>query len=206
MALFTKRVKGLSDVDAEKALAEDIAALHEWLASHEIDPLQFALGFTLMVTPADLVNLIKEEAEKANGPKLCLQMELPPGARLRRVEGSQEHGKLVTLKGLWLAIDALTKEAVDNLFDANLGPGCGWLAPSVSEVRFGPVAGRKRVTKGESPQGPLKQIAYALTVPGGHVFGAICLIDKKVDQLNWDETPFEACFHTLRVETQPQPP
>lgn len=130
-------------------------------------------------------------------------MDLPPGAKLRRVPGGAESGKLVVLKGLWLAIDALPKDAVDNLLDATLGPACGSLAPSVPEVRFGPAAGRKLVTKREGCQGQLKQITYALSVPGGHVFGSISPIGKKGDHLDWDETPFAACFHTSRVETNP---
>jgi hypothetical protein len=205
MALLTKRIRGLSVTEAAQVLEEDRTALEQWLSSlgEKGDPLHFVLGFFLTASPEELAALIKEEAEKPPEPKLCLHMELPPGARLKRVARASESTRIVTFKGVWLGMDALPKEAVDNLFDATLGPACGWLDSSIPEVRFGPVTGRKLVAKGEGSQGPMKQIYYALSVPGGHVFGSICPIGKKVDQLQWDESPFEAVFHTLRVETKP---
>ena len=206
MPLLSKRIRGLSDAQAAQVIEQDRSALEQWLSSlgEGGDPLHFAHGFFLMLSPGDIVKLITEEAEKENQPKLHLFMDLPADAKLRKVPGGGPEGKLVTLKGLWLAIEALPKEAVDNLFDATLGPACGSLAPSVPEVRFGPVTGRKLVTRGENCQGPIKCISYALTVPGGHVFGSISPIGKKVDHLHWDETPFEACFQSLLVEIEPK--
>ena len=57
--------------------------------------------------------------------------------------------------------------------------------------------------KGETWRGPCKQVEYVLAVPGGHVHGSISAVGEKVDELNWDEAPFEARSHTLRVETRP---
>jgi hypothetical protein len=203
MALLSKRVRGLALAEAERLLAEDLAALREWLSEppQESDPLHFVFGVSLAASPADLAKLIKEEAEKPPEPELCLQMELPPGAKLRPVEGAGESGRLVTLKGLWLAINALPEEAVANLADDmhRVFPGA---IESEFPVRFGDVTGRKFVVKGESWRGPFKKVEYALAVPGGYVHGSISAIGKKVDEVKWDEAPFEACFHTLRVETK----
>lgn len=208
IALFSKRIKGLSPLEAEGVLAEDLTALEQWLDSpaNQNDTLQFARGVVLIVSPADLVNLIAEEADRRKEPKLRLHFELPPGAKLKRVQGDGEDGKLVTLKGLWLVLEAQSKESLEETINIVTGPSCGWPEYSEAPVQFGSVTGRKLKLKGQSWGGPVKQVDYALTVPGGHVHASISAISKKVDALNWDETPFEACFHTLRVETQPQPP
>jgi len=204
MKLLTKRVRGLSDLEAEMILSEDFTALQQWLAApaNQNDPLHFVFGLPLIASPADVMKLIREEAENATKPKPCLFMELPPGARERRVPGGDASGKLVTLKKLWLTVSVLPEDAVESVIEATTS---GWRDRSVVNVRFGSVTGRKFVTKGEDRRGLYKELAYALTVPGGWVYGSICAIGKKVDELNWDETPFESCFHTLRVETKPPP-
>ncbi len=167
----------------------------------ESDPLHFVFGVSLVLSPADLAKHIKEEAEKPPEPELCLQMELPPGAKLRRVEGADESGNLVTLKGLWLAISALPEQAAANLADDmhRIFPGA---IESELPVRFGDVTGRKFVVRGESWRGPFKKVEYALAVPGGYVHGSRSAIGKRVDEVRWDEAPFEACFCTLRVEAK----
>ena len=207
MALWSKRVRGLALPEAERLLSEDLAALKEWLSEppQQSDPLHFVFGVSLIASPADPAKLIKEEAEKPPEPKLCLQMKLPPGAKVRRVEGAGEADKLVTLKGLWLAIGALPEEAAANLADATTRDA-GPADRSVAPVSFGQAAGRKFVIKGESRRGPFKSVVYVLAVPGGHVYGSISAVGKRVDELRWDEAPFEDCFHTLRVETKLPPP
>jgi hypothetical protein len=201
--LLSERIRGLSQQDAEKVLSDDFAALQLWLAeaARQNDPLQFVLGFSLVASPEDFVKRIKEEAEKPPEPQLCLHMDLPPGAKVRRVPGGTESGKLVTLRGLWLAIDALPEQAVANLYDAAVGNAH---AENRSEqtVTFGSVAGRKLITRGEAWNGKFKEVAYRLTVPGGYVTASISAIGKRVDRSSWDESPFEACFHTLRVESK----
>jgi len=203
MALFSKRIRGLSLEDAEALLEQDRVALEQWLAALDPkgDPLHFASGFFLIAPPKDIAKLIQEEIQKPPEPKLCLHVELPPGAKLRRVAGSGDAEKLVIYKGLWLGIGALPEQAVENLA-APLGHYPGRGDYSVVPVDFGAVRGRKFVMQGESWRGAFKQIAYALIVPGGHVYGSISAVGKNTDELNWDETPFEICFHTLRVETR----
>jgi hypothetical protein len=205
MALLSKRVRGLPPPEAENLLSLDLAALQEWLSDppHQNDPLQFAFGVSLAASPADLVRFIREEAENPE-PNFILHMKLPPGAKLRPIDGGREDGKVVMLKGLWLVIGAVPKEAVggpasDNLF--HLAPPDRWVP-----VHFGEASGHKHVNKkGDACGSPFKEVTYALTVPGGHVHATISAVGN-VDPLNWDEAPFEACFHTLRVETKAAPP
>jgi len=201
--LLSERIRGRSPLDAEKVLADDFAALQLWLAEpvHQDDPLQFVLGFSLVASPEDLVKRIKEEAEKPPEPELYLHMDLPPGAKLRRVPGGTQSGKLVTLRGLWLAIEALPEQAVVNLYDATVKNAH---AENRTEqtLTFGQVSGRKLITRGEAWNGRFKEVAYRLTVPGGCVTASISAIGKRVDRSIWDESPFESCFHTLRVESR----
>jgi len=206
MPLMSKRIEGFSVENAAALLQQDHAALEQWLNSlgGKGDPLHFALGFSITAAPQELAKLIKEETEKPPEPALRLHIELPPGAKLRRVDGAGDSGKLIVLKGLWLAIDATSEEALRNLIThKDSGP----YSPerSESDVRFGEVTGRKLTIKGESWRGPYKKLVYGLTVPGGQVYAYISAPGKK-NELNWDETPFEQCFHTLRVETRPALP
>jgi hypothetical protein len=207
MPLFAKRIRGFSDTEAAQVLEQDRAALEQWLSplGEEGDPLHFALGFLLTASPEEMAKLIREEAEKPSEPKVCLRMELPPGAKWKRVEGAGESTKLVTWKGLWLALDALSEETVANLA-ANAWHDAGRTDYTVLTVRFGAVTGRKLLLTREDRLGFFKEIAYALAVPGGHVYATLSAIGKNVRTVNWDETPFEACFHTLGVETEPAQP
>lgn len=189
--------------EAAKVLDYDLAALREWLAEpvHEHDPLQFVFGVSLIASGADLIRLIQEEAEEAAKPKFCLRMELPPGAKRRRVDGARDEGMLVSWRGLLFTLEALTQEHVTNLGDPMMRSFFPEVLASVSPVSFGPVSGHKFVVKGESWRGPFKEIEYTLSVPGGHVSAKVSTFGKKVDELNWDETKLEAYFHTLQVIT-----
>ena len=205
MAAFSKRIGDLPIPEAICVLEGDRAVLEQWLSSlgEQGDPLHFALGFLLTAAPEEVVTLLREEAKKPPEPRLRLQMELPPGARLRRVPGGTESGKLVTWKGLWLAIEAMPEDTVANLAEAT----CRDVARnySVVAVNFGAVTGRKFVNAREDGQGFFKEAIYALAGPGGHVYASLSGIGKNVRTANWDEAPFEACFHTLRIDTAPAP-
>ncbi len=204
MALLTKRVGGLSKPEAEKLLSEDLAALQEWLAlpAQRNDPLHFVFGVALIASPADILRFIEEEAEKTTQPKLCLHMQLPPGAKLRHVSGGGDDGKLVTLNGVWMAISAEPAQGEASFGEAPRG--C-WHPDdySLHHVRFGAVTGRKFVNNPGHWPNALKEIHYALLAPGGRVYATLSPLGKRADLRLWDETPFEACFHTLRVELEP---
>lgn len=198
MPLFTKRLRGLSLQEAEEVLTADFEALQKWLseAAQQDDPLQFVLGFSLVASPQELAKHIKEQAEKPPEPRLCLHMELPPGAKPRRIPGGREDAKIVTLRGLWLAMDALDEHAVSNFYDASLRNATTEAKCEVT-LTCGPVTGRKLTITGQD-----KEVVYALAVPGGHVFGSLSAVGKKANRLIWEEAPFESCFHTLRVESK----
>jgi hypothetical protein len=71
-ALFSKRIKGLSPIQAEKILKEDEVALRDWLSAptHQNDPLQFAIGVFYIYSPPELVKHLLEELKKQPEPKL----------------------------------------------------------------------------------------------------------------------------------------
>lgn len=203
--LLSKRVRGLELDEAGKILDHDLAALREWLAepAQEHDPLHFVLGVSLIASGADLIRHIQEEAEEAAKPKLCLQMELPPGAKRRRVEGSGDEGMLVSWRELLFVVEALSQEAAANLGDPMTRSFFPGILASVSTISLGTVSGHKFIVNGESWSGPFKKVEYILTVPGGHVSASVSSSAKKTDELNWDETKLEAYFHTLRLVTVP---
>ena len=198
MKLLAERIHGLPLEHAAALLEQDHAALEHWLdqLGGKGDPLHFALGFFITTSAEELAKAIKEEAQKPPEPILHLHWELPPGAKQRRVPEAGDAGMLVRWKGLLLAIDILTEEALANLRDAaaHAWPNVASLA---SEVQLGEITGTKIVTRGESWRGPFKNVTYFLTVPGGHVEVSVSSTAK--DELNWDESRLEAHLHTLRV-------
>ncbi len=198
VALLAKRIQGLPVESAATLLQQDHAALEHWLGQLDGkgDPLHFALGFFITTSAEELARVIKEEAEKPPEPKLHLHWELPPDAKQKHVPEAGLAGMLVRWKGLLLAIDACTEQALTNLRDASSQTWAGGNRSS-SEVRFGKVSGTKIVTSGESWRGPFKNVCYFLTVPGGYVEVSVSSTAK--DELNWDESKLEAYFHTLCV-------
>ena len=204
LRLLAKRIHGLTLESAATLLEQDHAALEDWLGQlgGKGDPLHFALGFFITTSGEELARVIMEEAEKPPEPKLHLHWELPLGAKQRHVPEAGDAGMLVRWKGLLLAIDALTDEALANLRDAS---GQHWVGvqSSTSEVRFGQVSGTKIVSFGESWRGPYKHASYFLNVPGGHVEASVSSTAK--DELNWDESKLEAHFHTLHVSVDSLP-
>jgi len=207
MPLLYKRIHTLPLHEAAALLERDRTALEQWLAQlgDHADPLHFVQGVFITASAAELVALIKEEIEKPPAPTVHVHMDLPNGAKLRRVPGADESEKLITLKGVWLIVRALPEEATKDLSPvADFAPYI--IQRSEASVSFGLVTGIKYLFVLEGWHTPHKRIVYALTVPGGHVQVSITPIGKKVNDEQWDEAPFEACFHTLRVETKPPHP
>jgi len=198
-ALLSKRLKGHSEAAAQKILEDDLAALEAWLSApeQESDCLQFVRGF-LMVSPSGLAERILEESARAAEPPPEVQMDVPAGAKLRRVKSRTEEAMLVRWKGTLTAIDSLSEEAVVNFAEVeNRSDGVSKL--SVLPVRFGKVTGTKFVRTGESWRGPYKDVRYLLKVPGGQVYISTAVISKKLNESQWDESELEAYFHTLCV-------
>jgi hypothetical protein len=130
-------------------------------------------------------------------------MNLPPGAKLRRVADAGEDGMLVSWQDLSFAISAIP-EAVESFAYAGVQPSPG-VELVVSSVCFGEVSGTKCVRLGESWRGPFKQVNYVLAVPGGNVEVLIGSGSKVRDMVNWDESKVEHYLNSLKVAVK-QPP
>lgn len=201
-ALLSKRIKGRSETEAQSILEADFATLEEWLAepANKNDCLQFVRGF-LMVSPSELATRILEESTEAVKPPPEAEMDLPEGAKVRRVKSRTEVGILIRWKGTLTALDSVSEEAAANFteLEGRRGAGDAGVEIKTIPVRFGQVAGTKFVRTGDSWRGPFKDVRYLLTVPGGHVYISTAIVSKKLDESKWDETQLEAYFHTLRV-------
>lgn len=192
LPLLSNRIEARSAAEAQKVLEEDMAVLQEWLSApeQENDCLHFVTGF-LMVSPSELVKWIQEESKRIAEPPPSVEMGWPPNAKIRK-------DNLVSWKGLLIALDVVSEEAVATLVEVKSQSG-GRVEVSVSSVRFGEVVGTKFVETGESWRGPFKEVSYVLTAPGGHVCVSASAMGKNLDESNWDESKLEAHFHTLRV-------
>ncbi len=198
-ALLTKRIKGLSGREAQEVLANDLEALQQWLAdpAHENDCLQFVRG-ALMVSPARLATRILEQSATPAAPPPQAEMDLPKGAKVRRVKSRAGLGILIRWKGMLAALDAVSEEAAAGLEEAE-GQDDGRSKLVSQPVRFGEASGTKLVRTGDSWCGPFKNVCYLLTVPGGRVHCSVAVVSRRLDGSQWDESPREAFFHTLRV-------
>lgn len=167
LALMSKRIKGLSQEEAEKLVGEDWAALKDWLAlpAQLNDPLHFVYGVFLIFTPATLVQHLREAAEKPPEPEYHLEMDLPPDAKVRKVPGSDKSSKLFVWQGLFICVVALSEKALAKFAEvtARSSPRTEL---SVSRVCFQEVTGTKYVRIMDTWRGTVKTVDYFLAVPG----------------------------------------
>lgn len=198
-ALLSKRIKGISESEAQTLLENDLEALEKWLAApeNENDCLQFVRGF-LLVSPSGLVTRILEESANVAEPPPETEMDVPEGAKVRRVKSRTEVGVLIRWKGTLTALDSISEEAAANIEEVERQSD-GVSKLETLPVRFGEILGTKFVRTGESWRGPFKDVRYLLTVPGGYVHISTAVVSKKLDESKWDETQLEAFFHTLRI-------
>lgn len=221
MPLLLKRITGHSADEAEKLLDEDAEALNSWLSAPEQanDCLHFAAGVFQMFPSAELVKQIWEEADKQKEPLPWVEMDLWPDVKPRRFEKERDGGMFVKWKGLMFSLGVQEDER-----RTDLRPHAFWDGRNkvtCSPVQFGDVAGKKWVEIGENRFGrPNKRIIYTLAVPGGHVEIHLSFLGKKpsakwdeaklteylkIDTSNWDESPVESFFHTIRITTKRLP-
>jgi hypothetical protein len=201
-ALLSKRVKGFSELEAQKLLEEDLAVLERWLATpeNEGDCLQFVRGF-LMISPSELVKRIYEEAAKGIATPPLVEMELPTEAKVQRVGNRNEAAMILKWKGLMVALQAMPEALAVELTKAQWQEQPKSLVTS-SPVRFGNVHGTKyvRMTDLTSLIGTHeKEVGYLLEAPGGHVQISAIPLSKKINHETWDESVLENLFQTLRV-------
>ena len=110
-ALFSKRLKGLSDCDAQKLLEEDLSALEAWLSlpENENDCLQFVRGF-LLVSPAELARRVLEESAKAATPPPWVEIDLPDEVKAKRIGNRTEAALILKWKGLMVSLQSMPEE------------------------------------------------------------------------------------------------
>jgi hypothetical protein len=149
IGLLAKRINGLSVEESEKALGLDLAVLEEWLGQpeNENDCLQFVRGFFLVGSLNQIVEMVREESKKQLIKPPLVEMDWPPGAKMRGGKGVRKEG------GFWLrwkqldcVMDAVSEEASLNFADAEMRREADYETIEISRVRFGEAHGQKICT------------------------------------------------------------
>lgn len=198
--LMSKRIKGVSESDAQELLEGDLQCLESWLSTpgNENDCLQFVRGF-LLVSPSELAKRILEESEKPPPP--LVEIEVPDTMKWKRIANREEAALILKWKGVWASFQAMPEELAAKM--TNLCQGHPQWTVTSSEVSFGRIHGRKVSNVGSHwlvLLGTLhKEVEYHLEAPEGHIYVRITPVSKKVNHEKWDESIFENLFHTLRV-------
>ncbi len=190
-----KRLKKLSNDEAPVLLREDAAELERWLST--ANQTDARLYFVLPILPDAIeILLTTPELPPERGE---VSMELPAGAKV-----SVEHGSWNVRWGrYYLFLRPSHREEMHSVAgrlkdDTKSQPMVDGNGMSVTEVRFGEVAGIKCISKRASPKS--KRVVYALDVPGGHLTATL-----DSSRGNFDESDIEQYFYTLRVSNYPSP-
>ena len=199
--LMSKRIKGLSESDAQQLLEDDLNCLESWLSvpENENDCLQFVRGF-LLVSPSGLAKRIREETEKPPPP--LVEIDLPDEVKCKRIANREEAALILRWKGLIASLQAMPEEMAVKTTEI-LWKGRPQSGVTLSTAHFGGVGGSKCVNVSDQ-WFPLlgtrqKEVEYLLQAPGGLVFVMVAPISKRINHETWDESIFENLFHTLRV-------
>lgn len=200
IGLLSIRLKGYTAAEAQKILEKDSTALAQWLADplNENDCLQFVRGYFLVTSTEELAKRILSEAASSREQLPSPEMDLPQGAKVRRVKSRTQVAMIIRWQGTLTAFDVVPEEAAASIEEAEKRND-GESQLTVLPIRFGQVTGTKFVRTGESWRGPCKDVRYFLSVPGGVVSISTAVVSKKIDESKWDESEMEKYFHTLRV-------
>jgi hypothetical protein len=195
-AALRKRLRGLDEETAEAELESDrdlLAAWLEWEAPSD-HPAYWILGY--IMSPDLAIEMARPPEPPPRGPDMTF--DAPEGWKVKAVP-FQLHLRRRKLIGEITAIDQST-------FELSLSQRDPWCIPprlqdmgEVLDVRFGAVAGKKYAYPQVAPV-PQKRVKYVLRVPGGFV---VALLDAS--GAYFDETPFEAKLHTLRLSEPVNP-
>ena len=192
-AALRKRLRGLTEVEADAVLSRDRDHLEAWLkASDSPDhPAYWVLGF---LSFADLASQLTKPAEPPlRGP--AISFASPDGWKVKVVPFRLDlrRGKV------WASITASDQLG----FEVHCRLDEHWAAPpelnmtlESKQVAFGPCQGKKFVIT-ELVPAPWKSVRYALSVPGGYV--SVDLGAR--DGADFDELPLEAALHTLQISS-----
>lgn len=195
-----KRVSGLPQNEARALLKEDGAELLQWLSQGQAgsDPLYFLVPFLGM---EGFDALLKDPDQKA--PTYEVQMDLPSGAKVEKGVGADGIYWEVKWGRLDLGVNPVRPQILSQLRQGFLAeqtrrPLLDGDGITMVEVRFEAVVGTKCADVG-TERGYSKRVEYTLDVPGGQVYAV-----SGPKPFFFDETKWEAYFHTLRVVSTEQ--
>lgn len=197
-AALRKRIRDLDSEAAEAQLAEDRDGLESWLKDKPDHPAHWILGFILSPT---LITDLKQPLEPPpragpepvpHGPKV--DFVPPDGWRVKQLAPYLLQFKKGKLSGTVMAID-------ENLFhQTQCDREKEWVvAPGVEATReiqvaqYGNASGKKYVYRRIAPDAS-KRVDYVLSVPGGFAIAGV-----ESSGADFDEAPFEAQLHTVRL-------
>ena len=188
-----ERTKGLPVEEATRVLREDRDELQRWLArpGNENNPLHFLYGF-LLIAADSIDELLHPPPEPP--PPGAIEMKFPPGGRAKKRDTAWE----VRLRGVALLLFPNDKTGFDlhiETFNVAAGLEKGAAVWAITPVVFGRVRGVKFVRVASALR--LKEVHYALEVPGGYCTGEIT-----GPGTDWDESNLEQCFGSLRLVRQ----
>jgi hypothetical protein len=184
-----QRVRGLSIVEAQRQLNADRRTLHSWLASSalEANPAHWVLGF---LSHSGLAReLLRARSAKPAEP--VIELEPPPGWLMRSVPFNLNLRK-GKLRAFITAINEFTFRNLQLPASRVITSGEGRI--DEQDVQFGKTTGKKYLRLQTVPV-PWRQLDYVLAVPGGFASIMLCRTDGR----EFDEIPFEATLHTLRI-------
>lgn len=186
------RLRGLDEVAAVAVLAEDLALLETWLKTRV--PSDHAAHWVLGYLSAPGV---AQQLARPPEPLVVPAIEfVPPRGWKVNVVPFQLHLKKGKLIGDITATDEQTLDRLQRQRERLVvWPGLEKIKASleITDVRFGDVFGKKHLSLATAPV-TWKHVDYYLAVPGGFVTVFLDALGT-----DFDELPFEAQAHTLRV-------
>jgi len=206
--LLLKRIHGIP-LDAGKLkLQADQAVLEQWLAAPGLNDnggMIFLQGYWLALP--GLVDCLLEDRDKASELDE-IEMELPPGARVKkRLEGGG--GWQVKWLGATLFLIPVDPKYLENelaAFHKSQSLTHPVYKFTVTPVAFGNVKGTKCLEDASLLEAMTAE--YALEVPGGFVTASLLKSGNRIDAHKFKEfeSKFEQYFHTIRLIRTHQPP
>jgi hypothetical protein len=197
-AALRQRISGLDLEAAEAQLAEDRDRLERWLKDKPDHPAHWILGFILSPTLAtDLTQSVGPAPRGAaepvpQGPKI--DFVPPEGWRVKELAPYLLQLKKGKLSGSVLAIDEglFHQTQRERESDWVVSPGVE-ATRDIQVAQYGHASGKKYVYCRIAPD-PSKRVDYVLSVPGGFAMAGV-----EAAGADFDEAPFEAQLHTVRL-------
>jgi hypothetical protein len=197
-AALRERIRGLDLEAAEALLASDRDQLEHWLVDKPDHPAHWVLGFILSPTLAtDLAEPVvaqprRTEAPVMRGPKI--EFVTPAGWTLKQLAPYLLQLKKGKLSGTVMVIDETLFHQTQRDREEKwvVSPGIE-ATREIQLAQYGIVSGKKYVYRRIAPS-PSKRVDYVLSMPGGFAMAGV-----EAAGLDFDEAPFEAQLHTVRL-------